>query len=219
MIMAVRALPASVLLSGGAIAVAWIALVLIPMRHDPASFTVLWLVMAVAMMVPTILRPMRRIAGDSAERAIVFLLGYVFIWTLVALPAYLMMQVSWSAPVLGFMWVVVGVNQVMPWTNRALHTCQRLRVQDSVWRSGMRQGMACVLACGPLMVLAMVTIMSLGLPHVLALLGMVTLTLYMVWEKRPAVSTTALHASALVFTVIGVVLWLMSGSVLTHIHV
>jgi len=209
----------SVMLGVSAIAVAWIALVLIPMRHEPVAFTVMWLVMAVAMMVPTVLRPLRRIAGNSLERGIAFLVGYILVWLVIAVPAFALMQVSWSVPLLGVMWVIVGLNQAMPWTHRALHACQRLRAHHPPWRSGFHQGVACVIACAPLMVVAMVTLMSMASLHVVALVVMAALTLFMVWEKQPQSPLAAIHASALVFVGVGVVLWLTSGSAVTHIHI
>jgi predicted metal-binding membrane protein len=219
MITAARVAPVSVMLGVSAIAVAWIALVLIPMRHEPVAFTAMWLAMSVAMMVPTVLRPLRRIAGNSLERGIAFLAGYILVWLVIAVPAFALMQVSWSVPLLGVMWVIVGLNQAMPWTHRALRACQRLSAHHSPWRSGLHQGVACVIACAPLMAVAMVTLMSMTSLHVVALIVMAALTLFMVWEKQPQSPLAAIHASALVFVGVGVVLWLTSGSAVTHIHI
>jgi hypothetical protein len=219
MIAAVRATPASVVLAVSAIVVAWVALILIPMRHEPRPFILMWIVMSVAMMIPTVLRPLRRIAHNSPERATSFLLGYVCIWTLMAFPAYALMQVSWTVPSLALLWLLVGLHQAMPWTHRALHACRRLDSNQSAWRSGLQQGRACVIACAPVMIVAMLTVMSMGSIHAISVAVMCALTLFMVWEKQPHVPISAIHASALVFVGVGIAMWLTSGSGGGHVHI
>ncbi len=63
-----------------------------PMRHDFTGFVVGWSVMSAAMMVPTILRPMQRIAAGRASRAMSFGSGYVLVWAVLALPAWIVVS-------------------------------------------------------------------------------------------------------------------------------
>lgn len=216
MLAAIRMPTAPVALAMSSVLVAWAALAVVPMRHDPVAFTLMWVVMAVAMMVPTILRPMRRIAGDSLARSTRFLLGYLTIWAVMALPALALMQLPWTLTGVALAWMLVGGYQVSPWTYRSLRACRHLQPRDDAWRSGLRQGRACVVACGPLMIAAMVTAMLL--PPVLAFAFMLAATIFMVWEKGPRIRQAAMHASALLFVVIGVLLWL-AGPSGAHIHI
>jgi predicted metal-binding membrane protein len=193
-------------------------MMIVPMGHDPLAFTLMWSVMTIAMMLPTIMRPLRRIAGNSVNRTFVFLAGYVAVWIVCGIPAYFLMQVQWSLAFIGFGWILVGLYQVMPWTQGALHACQRLRAEDSVWRSGLRQGTACVTACGPLMVIAMLTLMNLHIALNLAAIAMVALTLFMAWEKRPTLPAFVTPLSVVTFVVVGVAMWFNSAPASVHLH-
>ncbi|MEC8649176.1 MAG: hypothetical protein VXY08_10630, partial [Actinomycetota bacterium] len=88
----------------------WLVMVVWPMRHDFTGFVVGWSVMSAAMMVPTILRPMQRIAAGRASRAMSFGSGYVVVWAVLALPAWIVVS-YWpmNSLTLGLSWIAVGV--------------------------------------------------------------------------------------------------------------
>jgi hypothetical protein len=196
---------------------AWTVLVAVQIPHQGNTFVQMWMLMVVAMMVPTVLRPMRRVSAGSFPRAVGFLLGYVVIWFIAVVPAYAIMRVPWTPWLLALAWVAVGLYQSLPWTQRALRSCRSLRTEDSAWASGVRQGAACLIACGPLMFIGMATLMA-PMPHAFMLLGMAALTGFMMWEKSPRVSAAAIQASGVVLILCATVALLtVSGS--GHVHI
>ena len=66
-----------------AVAAAWVVLALVPVSHGLTAFGAMWLAMSVAMMVPTVMRPMQRAAAGSPRRAWLFLGGFVAVWFVV----------------------------------------------------------------------------------------------------------------------------------------
>mgnify|MGYP007000077980 len=74
-----------------------------------------WSVMSAAMMVPTILRPMQRIAAGRASRAVSFGSGYVVVWAALALPAWIVLS-YWpiNSLTLGLSWIAVGAYLQAP---------------------------------------------------------------------------------------------------------
>lgn len=180
------------------VAAAWIAMVLLPMGHALPAFVPGWTLMVIAMMVPTVLRPMRRLAQGSSSRAAEFLSGYVVVWALISLPAFAIMTALSHAWLLGLGTVLVG----------------SLATDAPAFRAGMFQGAWCVRACGPLMVVTMAAAMAL--PAVAGVVLMAAVTAFMIWEKSPRFSEVALRWSSLALVAVGVAVALAGGG---HTHV
>ncbi len=179
------------------VALAWVAMVLVPAGHDAGSFAAMWLTMTIAMMVPTVLRPMQRAADGSVVRAVAFLAGYAAPWLVAGLPAFAVMGlVDWSPAWLAFAWLIAGAYMLLPWTQRALADCRRVRFSGSPGRYGVRQGVRCVASCGPLMLAVMATAMLLPLVAGVAL--MATVTALVCWQKAPRTSGRSIAAVGVV---------------------
>lgn len=196
------------------VAAAWIAMVLLPMGHALPAFVPGWTLMVIAMMVPTVLRPMRRLAQGSSSRAAEFLSGYVVVWALISLPAFAIMTALGHAWLLGLGVVLVGAYQLLPSTWQQLHRCHSLATDAPAFRAGMLQGAWCVRACGPLMVVTMAAAMAL--PAVAGVVLMAAVTAFMIWEKSPRFSEVALRWSSLALVAVGVAVALAGGG---HTHV
>lgn len=193
---------------------AWILMAVLPMGHAFPAFVPGWTVMVIAMMVPTVMRPMRRLAQGSSGRAAEFLAGYVIVWALMSVPAFVLMAVSMGhAWLLGVGAVLVGAYQLLPSTWQSLHRCHSLATDAPALGAGMRQGLWCARACGPLMVITMAAAMSL--PVVTGLVLMAAVTAFMIWEKSPRFSEPALRWSSLGLVAVGVLLALSGGG---HTH-
>lgn len=194
---------------------AWVGMALFPMAHSFPAFVPGWALMVIAMMVPTILRPMRRLAQGSNARAMQFLTGYVSLWVLVSIPAFALMATMMNqAWWLGMGVVLVGIYQLLPSTWQSLHRCHSLASNAPAFAAGIRQGMWCVRGCGPLMVVTMAVAMAL--PIVTGITLMLAVTAFMMWEKSPRFSETALRWSSLALVGVGVILALSGGD---HSHV
>lgn len=199
-----RAVPSVLLVPlVGIVGVAWVALLLLPMGHAPASFAAMWLAMTVAMMVPTVLRPLSRAADGSATRASAFLAGFVAPWLIVGLPAFVMLgAVAWSPGWVAFAWILAGAYQLTPWTQRRFSDCRAIAFRRDPWRYGARQGLRCVASCGPLMVASMATAMAVVSP-VVGLGVMALVTALVCWQKAPRTSGRAIATVGLGILVVG----------------
>ncbi|GHO47855.1 hypothetical protein KSX_60180 [Ktedonospora formicarum] len=169
-----------------------------------SAFLPYWSLMMAAMMLPA-LSPVLSVQLEAlAERGynfatlIVrlggFLLGYLLLWSLSALPVYLLSllgeMLAHSAPALGVLvgvalLVLVGLYQLAPLAGRFLRHCNPTLFQEpqhdfslgcpvelsrgrSVIKGGFRHGLHCMGACGPLM-LVMVVVGLMNLPWMLLL--------------------------------------------------
>ncbi len=190
---------------GLAVLGAWIALALIPMSHGRSEFALMWMAMAIAMMVPTVTRPMQRAASGSSLRAWKFLFGFVLLWVAAELPAYVLMTaITWTPSWIFFAWMVAGAYQLMPWTQGKLRDCRSVRFDGRPVVYGVRQGVRCVLSCGPVMIAIMVTAMTL--PNVaLSLALLLGATVVICWEKRATTPTAVVVAVGLALVVAGTV--------------
>ena len=204
------------------VALSWCALALMPMSHDQMShgqlgFVAMWTLMVMAMMIPTALRPLVRIAGGSALRAWAFLGGYLMIWAAMAVPATVLVNViPWSGPLITLGWIAVGLYQQTPWAQRALRRCRSLRAADPAFASGTKEGVACVTACFPLMLIGVVTLT--GLHTAVSLLAMLALAVFMTWEKSPRVGAGALRASGIAIVLGASLLLALGGPATGHQH-
>ncbi len=160
-------------------------------------FMLMWLTMMVAMMFPTI-APMvlaHRLVvlhrGEGALPSVVFVLGYIVVWTvigLVPLTAFLAFRdlpdnspsVSWLPRVSGVVLLVAGVYQFTPWKRLCLRACRSplsfMMTHNfgsgapGAFRAGLSHGAYCLGCCWALMtVLVVVGLMNLVWMALLAL--------------------------------------------------
>ena len=197
-----------------AVVVAWVVLAVAPM----SNFWVMWLAMAVAMMIPSSTRPLARAASGSAVRGLIFSSGYVAVWAAAGIPALLILRaVTWTPTWIAATWIVAGAYQLTPVMRRHLTNCSSISFHDDPLRYGLRQGLRCVLSCGPLMVA--VTVTAMAVPQLwLALAIMVAMTAFICWEKRSSTTARALAATGLAMLVIAGVAWAVAGSGTTAGH-
>jgi predicted metal-binding membrane protein len=201
-----------------AVLVGWIVLTFATDHASVASFSVMWLAMSVAMMVPTVARPMLRAADGSAARAWTFLAGFVLVWLLAGLPAYLLMNaITWTPFWISLAWIVAGVYQSMPAMHRLVRSCRSVAYSGSPASYGMRQGLRCVASCAPVMLAAMVTAMVLPgfIAPVALLLG---LTVLLCWEREPSTSRQALIVVGMVMMLAAVAGMMLFGGGAGHLH-
>jgi predicted metal-binding membrane protein len=169
------------------------------------DFALMWLAMTIAMMVPTVTRPMQRAASGSSLRAWKFLLGFVVLWVAAGLPAYAMMTaITWTSSWIFFAWMVAGAYQLMPWTQGKLRDCRSVRFDGRPVAYGMRQGVRCVVSCGPVMIAIMVTAMTLA-NVAISLALLVGATVVICWEKRTTTTTAVVLAVGLALVAAGAV--------------
>lgn len=175
-----------------------------PMGMSLGAFLPYWSLMMAAMMLPA-LSPVLSVQLEAlAERGYNystliarlggFLLGYMLLWSLSALPVYLLSllgeMLARNAPTLGVLvgvalLVLAGLYQLAPPARRCLRHCNPILFHDtqhglargcqlenarggSVMESGFRHGLHCMGACGPLM-LVMVVVGLMNLPWMLLL--------------------------------------------------
>jgi predicted metal-binding membrane protein len=162
-----------------------------------ASFLGMWIVMMVAMMLPSLVPMLRRYreamrgAGETRRGRLTMLVaaGYFFVWTLVGVAAYplgvalneLAMQqpaISRLVPIAaGVAVLIAGALQFTRWKARHLSCCRvkpgmSLKLPPdagSAWRHGMRLGIHCTSCCaGLLLILLVLGVMDLGVMAVVA---------------------------------------------------
>jgi predicted metal-binding membrane protein len=149
-----------------------------------ASFLGMWVVMMVAMMLPSLV-PMlwryRRAVGSTGETRLGLLtvlvgVGYFFVWTVlgmaafplgVALAAVEMQQppLARAVPIaVGMVVLIAGTLQFSTWKARHLACCREAPGCDrtlpagagTAWRHGLRLGLHCSHCCAGLMVILLV---------------------------------------------------------------
>lgn len=155
-----------------------------------ASFLGMWVVMMVAMMLPS-LAPMlwrfrKAVAGPGETRlgrltALVGV-GYFFVWTMfgmvafplgMALAAVEMQQPALARAVplvVGVVVLIAGAIQFTAWKTRHLACCRELPADaDTAWRYGLRLGLHCVCCCvGLNAILLVIGVMDLNVMGVVA---------------------------------------------------
>ncbi|WP_241523474.1 DUF2182 domain-containing protein [Mycobacterium sp. IEC1808] len=156
------------------------------MRGDPmpmdgesttplAAFLVAWVAMMAAMMLPAVLpvvgRYVRTAAG-SAVAAVLFVVGYLAVWSAVGIPAFvvsnrlnpIMHSCPWGGRAAGAVAVVAGLHQLTRFKTVCLHHCRRPMLSSGGSRehangraaailAGGRYGIYCLGSCWMLMVL------------------------------------------------------------------
>lgn len=155
-----------------------------------AMFLLAWLVMMVAMMLPSALPMLLNIRRPSTRNfealALFAALGYFFVWTIIGALVYTLgvtyaleaMHLDWLSrltPALsGVMLIVAGIIQFTPWKIAALRRCRAPdcgTLLDGTtphrgWRYGFRQGMSCAICCTP----PMLALLVLGAMNLAAML-------------------------------------------------
>lgn len=179
----------------------------------------MWAAMCLVMMAPTAARPMLRIASGSALRGTVFLIAYLLVWLALALPAYPLAGRAWSPFLLFLGWIAVGAYQLLPSTSRLMRSCRSLRAAGSPATAGLRYGVACVAACGPLMIVAMATLHAVDAPLVVSVAAMAAVTAFIMWEKAPRVPMRAVRMSGLaMITAAALAFTVIAPGAMTHDH-
>ena len=149
-----------------------------------AAFLGMWVVMMVAMMLPSLV-PMlwryRQAVGASAathlgrQTALVGL-GYFFVWTVIGMAAFaggvVVASLEMQHPALaravpsagGLVVLAVGALQLTAWKARQLACCREVPGHGrplpadarTAWRHGLRLGLQCTACCGGLMAILLV---------------------------------------------------------------
>lgn len=203
----------------GAVVAAWVVLAFATDHSTVTSFSVMWVAMSVAMMVPTTVRPMMRAAAGSSRRAWLFLGAYVAVWLAAGVPAYLVMNaIAWTPFWIALVWIAAGLYQVTPGMHRLVRSCSSVRFTGDPLAYGVRQGVRCVASCAPVMLAVMVTAMSLpGLVLPLALL--LGLTVLLCWEKEPSTPRQALMGVGMAMILMAVLgAMVLGGGGAVHLH-
>ena len=218
--LAPRRFQAGVLVPGALLmAAGWLVLALASDHGTLPSFAAMWLAMSVAMMIPTVVRPMLRAAEGSVVRAWQFVAGFLVVWLIAGIPAFLAMgAIEWTPGWIAAAWIVAGAYQLTPLMQRNLTTCRSIRFHGDPGRYGARQGIRCVASCWPVMIAVMLTAMTVP-GTVLPLLGLVAVTAMLCWEKQPARTTRAIAAVGMAMLLVaagGVVLLGGGGSSAHH---
>ena len=147
----------AVLVLGG-----WVVLAVARDHASVPSFATMWVAMSVAMMIPTVLRPMMRAAQGSVAGAWRFAAGSSRCGWSRGCPTYVVMNaVEWTSGWIATAWVLAGAYQLTPVMQRNLTTCRSVRYAGDPARYGVRQGVRCVASCWPVMLAVMVTAMAL----------------------------------------------------------
>jgi predicted metal-binding membrane protein len=162
-----------------------------------ASFLGMWVVMMVAMMLPSLvpmLRRYRQAVGTAGEPRLGWLtalvgVGYFFVWTVfgmaafplgVALAAIEMQEpaLAQAVPIaVGVVVLIAGVLQFTAWKMRHLACCREMPGRGrtlpadagTAWRHGVRLGLHCARCCaGLIAILLVLGVMDLGAMAVVA---------------------------------------------------
>lgn len=182
--------------------VGWVVLAVTRDHLSVPSFATMWLAMSVAMMIPTVVRPMMRAAEGSAWGAWRFALGFLAVWLVAGVPTYVVMNgVEWTSGWIAASWVLAGAYQLTPLMQRNLTTCRSVRYAGDPARYGARQGVRCVMSCWPVMLAVMVTAMALP-GTVLPLLALAAVTALLCWEKQPGTTTRAVASVGLAMVMV-----------------
>lgn len=193
-----RRVPAWAVVVAAVVLASWVGMLVIPMTHEIPAVIAGWVLMVIAMMVPTVARPMLRISRGSGVRAFAFITGYVLAWTLsLPIAAIVMRAPIWSTSSVLVLWIAVGCYQLLPTTSKNLRRCRSLDATAAPAMLGIRQGFACMIACLPMMLAVMISIMVWNTALAATALIVLAACVFMIWEKSPSVSRVAIRASGI----------------------
>src|SRR5262245_4435437 len=163
-----------------------------------ASFLGMWIVMMMAMMLPSLvpmLRRYREAVGGADATGLGPLTatagaGYFFVWTLFGMAVFLLgvtlAEIEMQQPalasavpiVVGVVVVIAGALQFSAWKARHLAACREAPGRGhtlaadarTAWRHGLRLGIHCSLSCaGPITILVVMGVMDLRAMAVVAI--------------------------------------------------
>lgn len=196
-----------------------------------AAFLIAWAAMMAAMMLPAALPVVgryARAAGGKAAAAIVFVTGYLAVWTVVGVPAFLasthlnpvLHSCPWVGRVAGVVALVAGLHQLTPFKATCLRYCRRttslsgasgnnLNSPPRALLAGGRYGIYCLGSCWMLM-LVLIAFGTMQLGWMLALSVVIWL------EKVTPFGDQLRHATAAALVVLGVAL-LVHPTLVTHL--
>jgi predicted metal-binding membrane protein len=155
---------------GWALSTAWMPMCGQSWAGAAASFTGMWAVMMVAMMLPALLPRLRHERPASAALAGA---GYFLVWSVLGVVIFVlgalltqvllqMNAVARTVPVLsGLVVVLAGAFQFTAWKARHLACCRRASMRWSThpiaaWRHGLRLGVHCICSCAGLTAMLLV---------------------------------------------------------------
>ncbi|WP_235852789.1 DUF2182 domain-containing protein [Mycobacterium interjectum] len=194
-----------------------------------AAFLVAWVAMMAAMMLPAVLpvagRYVRAAAGNAVP-AILFVAGYLAVWTVVGLPAFLastrlnpvLHSCPWVGRVAGVVALVAGLHQLSPLKALCLRHCRwhmslpaGKDPKSRTWAltAGGRYGLYCLGSCWMLM-LVLIAFGTMQLAWMLALA-------VVIWLEKVAPFGDALRRlTAVLLVVLGFAL-LVHPAFVTHL--
>ncbi len=184
-----------------------------------AAFLIAWVAMMAAMMLPGVLPVVgryARAAAGNAVPAIVFVAGYLAVWSVVGLPAFVastrlnpvMHTYPWVGRVAGAVALVAGVHQLSPFKTLCLRHCRRPVSRDpgkgprgaaGAFVAGGRYGMYCLGSCWMLMLL-LIALGTMQLAWMLALAVVIWL------EKVAPFGDQLRRLTAAVLVILGIAL-------------
>lgn len=196
-----------------------------------AAFLLAWAAMMAAMMLPALLpgvgRYARAVAGNAVA-AVVFVAGYLVIWTAVGIPAFVastrlnpeMHSSSWVGRITGALALVAGLHQLSSFKATCLRHCRwpitlpagsgkHLNTLAATWLAGGRYGIYCVGSCWMLMLL-LIAVGTMQLSWMLALSIVIWL------ERVVPFGDQSRRLTAAMLIVLGIVL-LIHPTLVTHL--
>jgi predicted metal-binding membrane protein len=197
------------------------------------AFVVAWVAMMAAMMLPAIM-PVVKLYAHAAARGraaptAFFVLGYVVVWSAMAIPAYLAWRAlatpltvgeSWVGRLAGATFLAAAIWQGTPLKTVCLRHCRsplgfflrfgsRIHRPRGATRMGLAHGAFCLGCCWPLFAVLIV----LG---TMDLLWMAVLTTVIVLEKNTPRGEQIAHATGVALAAVGILL-LAHPSFLAHL--
>jgi predicted metal-binding membrane protein len=183
---------------GWTMSMAWMRMAGQTWSGAAASFLGMWVVMMVAMMLPSLVPMLRRyreavgrtVAGHLGALTAIVGAGYFFVWTVFGMAVFplgtTLAELEMQQPALaravpigvGVVVLIAGALQFSPWKARHLACCReasafaRAGVSASygeTWRHGLRLGLHCSHCCaGPMAILLVMGVMDLRAMAVVA---------------------------------------------------
>ena len=192
-----------------------------PSTMSLAAFLIAWVAMMAAMMLPAVLPVVRRYAhaaAGNAAPAIIFVAGYLAVWSAVGIPAFLASThlnpvahtSAWVGRVAGAVALVAGLHQLTPFKAMCLRHCRwpmslsrgpgkHLNGPARAVLAGGRYGIYCLGSCWMLMVV-LIAFGTMQLAWMLALAVVIWL------EKVARFGDRLKHLTAAMLVVLGAVL-------------
>ena len=221
-------MPAEMPMPGGwTMSMAWMRMPEQTWAGAAASFLGMWMLMMVAMMLPSLLPMLRRyraaVGGPGQPRlgrltALVGA-GYFFVWTLLGVAAFplgvVLAELEMRQPALsravpfavGVVVLLAGLLQLTHWKARHLVCCRQIPAHGrglpatagTAWRHGVRLGVHCAYCCAGLMTILLVV-------GVMDLRAMAVVTVAITVERLAPAGERVARATGAVVVIAGLVL-------------